>query len=240
MSTSPVDAIGASRVGAIRLRSLVRHAFGVAATAAVAAFAMSAVPSQAAVTDPDLGIVIRTYATPGVVSDLSPALAAAAAILEDAGVGMTWVHCEVVFVHRDDHPCLAPLTANELAIRFVRLPPHLAEQDVVTLGDSLIDMRLRAGSLATIYVNRVATLARRCGVDVQTLLARAVAHEIGHLLLGTSAHASFGLMRAAWSQIALRRAAAEDWRFTATDALALRERVRVRTARQLAAGKIGE
>ena len=70
----------------------------------------------------------------------------------------------------------------------------------MTLGDSLVDTRLRGGALATIYVNRVATLAGRCDVDVQTLLARAVAHEIGHLLLGTSAHASSGLMRAAWSQ----------------------------------------
>ncbi len=197
-------------------------------------------PARAAVTDPELRVVIRTYAIPGVVSDLSPALASAAAIFEDAGVGATWVHCDVAFVQRDDDRCLAPLAANELTIRFVRLPPHLAERDLVTLGDSLIDTRLRAGSLATIYVDRVTTLARRCGVDVQTLLARAVAHEIGHLLLGTSAHASSGLMRAAWSQTALRRAAAEDWRFTAPDALAIRERVRARTARLLAAGRIGE
>ena len=62
------------------------------------------------------------------MSDLSPALAAAAAILEDAGVGVTWVNCDVVFVQRDDNPCLAPLTANELAIRFVRRPPHLARR----------------------------------------------------------------------------------------------------------------
>jgi hypothetical protein len=197
-------------------------------------------PAAAAVVDPELRVVIRTYVIPGVVSDPSPALAAAAAILEDAGVGVTWVPCDVAFVQRDDHRCLAPLAANELAIRYVRLPPHLAERDMVTLGDSLIDTRLRAGSLATIYVNRVATLARRCGVDVQTLLARAVAHEIGHLLLGTSAHASSGLMRAAWSQTALRRAAADDWRFTAPDALAIRESVRVRTAWRLAAGKLGE
>jgi hypothetical protein len=224
----------------MRLRRSVRRAFVVGATVALAIFATFAVPSQAAVTDPDLGIVIRTYATPGVVSDLSPALAAAAAILEDAGVGVTWVQCDVVFVRRDDHRCLAPLAANELAIRFVRLPPHLAEQDVVTLGDSLIDTRLRAGALATIYVTRVATLAHRCGVDVQTLLARAVAHEIGHLLLGTSAHASSGLMRAAWAPAALRRAAAEDWRFTAPDARAIREAVRARTAQRLAAGKLGE
>jgi hypothetical protein len=195
--------------------------------------------AAAAVVDAEIGVVIRTYDTPDVVSDLSPALAAAAAILEDAGVGVTWLNCEVAFVLRDGNPCLAPLTANELAIRFVRRRPHPAE-DVVTLGDSLIDTRLRAGSLATIYVNLVATLAGRCGVDVQTLLARAVAHEIGHLLLGTSAHASSGLMRAAWSRGSLRRGRIEDWTFTVRDAHSMREAVRTRNARRTAAGKVGE
>jgi hypothetical protein len=196
--------------------------------------------ASAAVVDPDLRIVIRTYATSAALGDLSPALAAAAAILEHAGVGVTWANCDVAFVQRDEPPCLAPLAANELAIRFVRLPSHRAEQDVVALGDSLIDTRLRTGSLATIYANRVATLAGRCGMNVQTLLARAVAHEIGHLLLGTAAHASSGLMRAVWSQGALRRAAIEDWTFTAADASALREGVRTRNARQMAAAKLGE
>ena len=198
------------------------------------------VPAAAAVVEPELRLVIRTYDPPGTSVDMSQAREAATAILEATGIGISWLECDAVFVWHDENPCLAPLTANELAIRFVRLPPHLAERDMVTLGDSLIDIRLRAGSLATIYVDRVATLARQCGVDVQTLLARAVAHEIGHLLLGTSAHASSGLMRAAWSQTALRRAAAEDWRFTAADALAIRESLRVRTARRLAAGKLGE
>ena len=198
------------------------------------------VPAAAAVVEPELRLVIRTYdAPPGTSGDMSQARETATVILEATGIGITWLECDAVFVWHDENPCLAPLAANELAVRFMRLPPHLAEQDVVTLGDSLIDTRLRAGSLATVYVNRVATLARRCGVDAETLLARAVAHEIGHLLLGTSAHASSGLMRAAWSQTALRRAAVE-WRFTAADALAIRESVRARTARRLAVGTLGE
>jgi len=198
------------------------------------------VPAAAAVVEPELRLVIRTYDAPGTSGDMSQARETATVILEGTGIGITWLECDAVFVWHDENPCLAPLAANELAVRFMRLPPHLAEQDVVILGDSLIDTRLRTGSLATIYVNRVATLARRCGVDAETLLARAVAHEIGHLLLGTSAHASSGLMRAAWSQTALRRAAVEEWRFTAADGLAIRESVRARTARLLAATRLGE
>ncbi len=198
-----------------------------------------AAPAGAAVVDPELRIVVRTYDASVAAGDLSAARTVATTILEDAGVAVTWVSCDAGFVPRDDNPCLAPLAANELAVRFVRLPPHLAEQDLVTLGDSLVDTRLRTGSLATIYVNRVAVLAGRCHVEVTTLLARAVAHEIGHLLLGTSAHAASGLMRAAWPQAALRRTVADDWIFTARDAHSLRDAVRVRNAQRLAAAKIG-
>jgi hypothetical protein len=244
---SPVGAIalslvGATRrsaVGAIRLRSSVRRVSAVSAGVALAASVVIAPPARAAVVDPDFHIVVRTYDRSAALKDLEAAFAGTATILEEAGIGVTWVHCDVVFVQRVANPCLAPLAANEVAIRFVRLP-HAAAQDLVTLGDSLVDTRLRVGSLATIYVDRVATLASRCQVEMQTLLARAVAHEIGHLLLGTTAHASTGLMRAAWSQAAIRRTDTTDWTFTTPDARALREGVRARNARRLAAGRIGE
>jgi hypothetical protein len=203
----------------------------------VLAFVESA---SAAVVDPELRVVIRTYDASTAVGHLAASLAAAGAILEDAGIDVTWVSCDAVFVRRDENPCLAPLAANELAVRFVRLRPHAAERDLVTLGDSLVDTRLRAGSLATIYIDRVSALAGRCRIDVRTLLGRAVAHEIGHLLLGTPAHASSGLMRAAWTQEALRRQRPADWVFTPRDAGAMRDAVRVRAARKLAAARIGE
>jgi hypothetical protein len=218
----------------------VRWGFAVGARIAVTAFVLFAATAHAAVVDPDFHIVVRTYDASNAVKDLATTFASAAAILEEAGVGVTWIRCDVAFVERDANPCLRPLAANELAIRFVRLPPHLVDQNLVTLGDSLVDTRLRTGALATIYVTRVATLAGRCHVDVQTLLARATAHEIGHLLLGTTAHASAGLMRPAWSQAAIRRAAAEDWTFTRGDARAIRESVRARNARRLAAARLGE
>ena len=209
----------------------------VAIVAVVVAFVT---PADASVIDPELRIVIRTYDASSAAGDLAHALDAARAILEDAGIAMTWVMCDVGLVRLDQNPCLAPLAANELAIRFVRLPAHVTEQDLVTLGDSLVDTQLRAGSLATIYVNRVSALAARCRIDLPTLLGRAVAHEIGHLLLGTSAHASSGLMRAVWSPTALRRGAVDEWMFTAADAETMRDAVRMRIARRMASARLGE
>jgi hypothetical protein len=198
------------------------------------------VPTAASVVDPELRIVIRTYDAPSTAGDLAPALAAARTILEDAGIAITWVSCDTVFMRRDEDPCLAPLAANELAIRFVRLAPRQTPHDLVALGDALVDTRLRTGSLATIYIERVSTLARRCGVDVRTLLGRAMAHEIGHLLLGTAAHAASGVMRAAWSPHTLRSERAEYWTFAPQEAGSMRDAVRVRNARRLAAARLGE
>lgn len=195
-----------------------------------------ALPATAAVIDPDTRVVVRTYESTTLPGDRAAALAVAAAILEGAGLDVKWVACDSVLVRRDVHePCVTPLAANELAIRFVRLPPSQGQMDPIALGYSLVDTRLRAGALATVYVDRVAALAATCHLDVRTLLGRAIAHEVGHLLLGTADHAPDGLMRAAWSQHALRHERPGDWVFTPRDAQAMREAVHVRTARQLAA-----
>jgi hypothetical protein len=199
-----------------------------------------ALPATAAVIDPDTRVMIRTYESTALPGDRASALAAATEILEGAGLEVKWVACDAVFVRRDDDPCVAPLAANELAIRFVRLPPSQGQTNQIALGYSLVDTRLRAGSLATVYVDRVTALAVTCHLDVQTLLGRAIAHEVGHLLLGTANHAPAGLMRAAWSQDALRHERPGEWVFTQRDARAMRDAVRMRTARQLAAARLGE
>jgi hypothetical protein len=201
---------------------------------------VTCVPATAAVIDPDTRVVIRTYQSTTLPGDRAAALAVATAILEAAGLEVKWEACDAVFGRRDaDDPCVGPLAANELAIRFVRLPPSQGQADQVALGYSLVDTRLRAGALATVYVDRVAALAVTCHLDARTLLGRAIAHEVGHLLLGTAEHAPVGLMRAGWSQHALRHERPGDWVFTARDAESMRDAVRMRTARQMAV-RIGE
>jgi hypothetical protein len=43
------------------------------------------------------------------------------------------------------------------------------------------------------------------------LLGRAMAHEIGHLILGTTQHDSRGLMRGRWTVIQLQNNRPRDW-----------------------------
>src|SRR3970282_1353415 len=64
---------------------------------------------------------------------------------------------------------------------------------------------------------------RGAGIRSRDVLGRAIAHEIGHLLLNTNSHPEAGLMRAAWSRSELRRNATDDWRFREEDAKKIRE-----------------
>jgi hypothetical protein len=107
------------------------------------------------------------------------------------------------------------------ALRIVRVPASGHHHD--TLGESLLDPVRRTGTLATIYVDRVEWLAAAGGVEAGILMARAIAHELGHLLLGTTAHSRRGLMRRVWSRDELIRARAADWRFPAEDATRLQQ-----------------
>jgi hypothetical protein len=197
-----------------------------AIAAANVLLAVGLVPAAAA---GDLPVVIRTYDASGLPEgDRGAALAAASAILEDAGLAVARLACDDIDPGATDSPCRVPLRTYELTLRLVRVPSTARGGHPVTLGFSLVETDVRFGSLATVYVDRIAALADASGVDLPTLLGRAIAHEIGHLLLGTSAHARVGVMRASWSPEALRHSTARDWRFTPSDAEALRTAARRR------------
>jgi hypothetical protein len=89
-----------------------------------------------------------------------------------------------------------------------------------TLGEALV-IRGEGGVLATVNVNCVASFARAARRDVAVLLGRVAAHEIGHLMMGTSAHARSGLMRRNWTPDEIRRNRPADWVFTARDIAAM-------------------
>jgi hypothetical protein len=193
-------------------------------------------PPAAAAADilTEVRLAVRTYAGTALdPAERASALAGAAGILRAAGIEVEWRSCDGPPAAAE--ACSSPLAAGELAIRFVRLPVPAAGSGAVTLGYSLVDAPSRAGSLATIYVDRVARLAAACEVDSPGLLGRALAHEIGHLLLGTNQHGQEGLMRPYWSRDMIRRERAGDWAFSAREARIMRDAVRTRTAMQLAA-----
>jgi hypothetical protein len=176
-------------------------------------------PVAAAAPDVSRRLIVRVYDAAAVPSDdLAEATAAAHHILASAGVPAEWIQCGP---HANS--CSEPLGPTAVAVRLVALATPDDYRGPLPMGDALIDAGTRTGSLATIYTDRIAWLARAGESDARVLMGRAMAHEIGHLLLGTHGHATHGLMRARWSEAELRRSVPADWLFSPTDAQRIRE-----------------
>jgi hypothetical protein len=168
------------------------------------------------------GVTVRVYDAAGLAEDLKQsAFAAATRTLAAASIGIHWEHCE-----RSDRICTSPLTPGQFVVRIVRTqkPAAALAREGLALGDAHVDSTARSGVLATIYADRVLLLAAASGIDAATLLGRAIAHEMGHLLLASNVHSTHGLMRARWSRDDLRRGRGADWMFTPEEVAAFRAR----------------
>lgn len=163
-----------------------------------------------------LAVTIRVYDVYGLPPEQrQEAMAVAIATLEAAGVQAAMLDCSP---RRPAAICLTPPAPGDLILRFGR---HPRDGDGV-LGEAVVHPDPEQCTLATVYTAAVADRARRLGVPVGTLVGRVAAHEIGHLLLGSSAHTRDGLMRGAWD---VGRRQAADWRFSREDAAAIRLRL---------------
>jgi hypothetical protein len=172
-------------------------------------------------------LTVRLYNNAGVsAGDLAAAVLEATAILQAADVRVTWHDCSSGAVERGGAPtsCSKPVVASELVVRLVAAHAPLG-RGFVCMGSSLVNVESGEPSFATVYVDVVQATARGAGIDMRLLLGRAMAHEVGHLLLNTSRHADAGLMRARWSRRELQHHAAADWRFQREEAETMRAKL---------------
>ena len=168
---------------------------------------------------PGSQVVVRTYNRLGVPPrELSSALETARAILGGAAIELVWRECG---------PCDEVPGPRELIVRIVDPPPQ-AEPE--SLGYSLVDVQQRSGSLATIFASRVESMAASARIDPGVLLGRTIAHELAHLLIGTTEHSVHGLMRAHWDTRELERDRQRDWVLSRDEAARMRRGLTARAA----------
>jgi hypothetical protein len=186
---------------------------------------------------PDLTVLVYIYA-PIPQEDLGMAERVASNIFQKVGVELSWVDCPMTRQTAPLNPaCTTPYAPTDI---HVIITPDLMEW----AGSSAMGVAMTApppnrGKLAYVsYARATRLLPHPRGVELTLgeLLGHGIAHEIGHLLLGTNSHSPSGLMSARWNREQLKLAACGQLTFLKDQAVAIRGDVRARRAQQEAAG----
>ncbi len=172
-------------------------------------------------------VVVRVYETGiGDVALRTAAIRTAASIVEMAGVFVEWYDCTdngrrpVCQDARRSGNFIArimPTLTPGAPLRKLSVEALGAQGDEPPLGFAVVDPDTHAGKMATVFHDQVQAVARRTGVARSELLGRALAHEVGHLLLGVRGHSRSGIMRAVWTDDELTRDRSDDWVFASAD-----------------------
>jgi hypothetical protein len=144
-------------------------------------------------------------------------------IFRRAGLETVWVNCSPKLEKHEPDSCYFA-DATHLTLK---ISPHAMNAQVRdridVLGTSYPDEQ-GAGYFAYVFYDRVRELAQRRTLG-HTLLADVMAHEIGHLLLGSNSHSVSGIMCARWDAEQLRNVAEGSMSFAASESRLMRERV---------------
>jgi hypothetical protein len=111
---------------------------------------------------------------------------AVAAIFADAGVRVVWI----------DGRERPPRRDGERRLKVLLLSREMSERKIAAdgVGPTVLGQAARTPGRAYIFTPRVEDLARRYEREMAGVLARIIAHEIGHLLLPANSHSTKGIM----------------------------------------------
>ena len=130
-------------------------------------------------------------------------------LFQAAGIRISWEHLstespEDMGTDMTAEAFRQPNDRTYLVIRLMRRIPATVLPGA--LGYSL--PFAHRGAHVVIYYDRVEALTRSLNMSASVVLGHAMAHELGHVLLGSSEHTSGGLMQACWTPATWRLASA--------------------------------
>jgi len=133
-------------------------------------------------------------------------------ILGEAGLRMVWLDCPMEHfggVHIEQNPCLEPLEATDIVLRVLSEATQNKFQDTV-FGFAVVPI------FATVYYDYAVRAGKRDNAEfeVPVILGCVIAHELGHLLLGSNSHSNSGVMQPRWERKQVRQAMTNTLLFT--------------------------
>ena len=209
------------------------------ATFAIIAVVMAATTTIGTGAVSRVNLTIRLYNAAGVPTpELASARDTARSILGDSGVDVFVRPCgRAMSTGLPPDVCSESLKPAEIVVRIIDAPAFNTGLHPDAFGVAYVGQETDRGWLATVFADRIGHAAARAGVAAGTLLGRVMAHEVGHLLLGTGYHGPAGVMRANWPDATLTRTGS-DWQFSNSEAARIHKALTsVATETQLLAGR---
>jgi hypothetical protein len=147
-------------------------------------------------------IVVSVYDDTGVPGDaLASAEGRAAKIFQRAGLEVSWLTC----VRPNYASCGTAFNEIGGPVHLVlRIKPNGSSWTSDTACGVAYLASDGTGQYGDVFWRRARDLQTSSKVDLATILASVMAHELGHLLLGSNAHAISGIMQGHWEDDELR------------------------------------
>jgi hypothetical protein len=153
---------------------------------------------------------------------LAEAEKVASSIFHNAGLEVKWVACPGFDKDQVANPdCVRRLLPSELVVDIMAHQNEAALRHGDSFGYAQVFTNNQFGHYAYLFNNRIEDFAGAIGSAGQ-LLGDVIAHEIGHLLLGSPGHTSKGLMSARWEKDDLDRLSEGQLRFSPVQGAQLR------------------
>jgi hypothetical protein len=124
-------------------------------------------------------------------------------IFEESGIHILWLNCFV----REKSSNFGSMCEQAVSegYLYLRVGRH-----ALNLRDSILGISYLSddgeGSQADVFYEAIEQLYPNTAVQPAIILGHVMAHEIGHLLLGTNSHSAWGIMCAHWHKQELDRA----------------------------------
>jgi hypothetical protein len=144
-------------------------------------------------------------------------------VFRKAEIQILWMVCKSKSELRPDSGCTDAAEPKHLALRIV---PRAWKSSDSIFGVAFLSQS-GTGAYGDIFYDSVEKLHRDWGVGVSLprVLGHVMAHELGHLLLGSNAHSRDGIMRPSWHVDELQRVSKGVLLFSPEQAQSIRERL---------------
>ena len=143
-------------------------------------------------------------------------------VYEKAGVPISWIVCKSSKIEAEpDLGCQDPSSATHLNLRIV---PHASNVSDGVFGVAFLSAE-GTGAYSDVSYNSAEELDRDWHVGLARVLGHVMAHELGHLLLGSNAHSRQGIMSPRWHGDELHLASKGALLFSEEQGRFMRERL---------------